>query len=90
MPHSVCPSHSSPPLWFSPGCFNIFMSLRASLVAQMMKKLAAMQETKVRYPSGEDPLEKGMATHSSILAWRIPWTEELGRLQSMELRVRHD
>ena len=66
------------------------MSLRASLVAQMMKKLAAMQETQVRYPGGEDPLEKGMATQSSILAWRIPWTEELGRLQSMELRVRHD
>ena len=56
----------------------------------MMKKLAAMQETQVRYPGGEDPLEKGMATHSSILAWRIPWTEELGRLQSMELRVRRD
>ena len=50
-----------------------------------------MQETWVQPLGWEDPLEKGMATHSSILAWRIPWTEELGGLQSTELqRVRHD
>ena len=50
---------------------------------QMVKNLPAMQEIWVRSLDGEDPLEKGMATHSSILAWNIPWTEELGRLQSM-------
>ena len=50
-----------------------------------------MQETQVPSLGQEDPLEKGMATHSSILAWRIPWTEEPGGLQSMELqKVRHD
>ena len=49
----------------------------------MVKNPPAMQETQVRSLGGEDSLEKGMATHSSILAWRIPWTEEPGRLQSM-------
>ena len=48
----------------------------------MVKNLPAMQETWVRFPSWEDPLGKGMATHSSILAWRIPWTEKPGGLQS--------
>ena len=52
-------------------------SPRASLMAQMVKNLLAMQETRFG-PSLEDPLEKGVATHSSILAWRIPWTEEPG------------
>ena len=52
------------------------------MVAQKVKNLPAMQETRVQCLGQEDPLEKGMATHSSILAWRIPWTEELGRLQS--------
>ena len=57
----------------------------------MVKNLPAMQETQVRSLSQEDPLEKGMATHSSILAWRIPWTEEPGMLQSMgSQRVGHD
>ena len=57
----------------------------------MVKKLPAMQATHVRSLGGEDPLEKGMATHSSILAWRIPWTEERGGLQSMgSQRVGHD
>ena len=51
-------------------------------MAQMVKNLPAMQETQVQSLSGEDPLEKGMAAHSSILDWRIPWTEEPGRLQS--------
>ena len=57
--------------------------VRASLVAESVKNLPAMQETRVRSLGWEDPLEKEMATHSSILTWRIPWAEELGRLQSM-------
>ena len=56
----------------------------ASLVAQTVKNLPAMQETQVQSPSQEDPLEKGMVTHSSILAWSIPGTEEPGGLPSME------
>ena len=52
----------------------------------MVKNLPAVQETWVRSPSWEGPLEKGMATHSSILAWRIPWTEEPGGLQFIESR----
>ena len=63
----------------------------ASLLAQVVKNLPAMQETWVRSQGWEDSLEKGMATHSSILAWKIPWTEEFVRQQSMGLqRVRHD
>ena len=54
-----------------------------SLVAQTVKNLPAMQGTQVQSLGQEDPLEKDMATHSSILAWRIPWTKEPGRLQSM-------
>ena len=54
----------------------------ASLVAQRLKRLPAMWETWVRSLGQEDPLEKEMATHSSILAWRIPWMEELGGLES--------
>ena len=56
-------------------------SLWHSLIAQLVKNTPAMQETPVLFLGWEDPLEKGMATHSSILAWRIPWTEEPGRLQ---------
>ena len=56
------------------------------LLAQMVKRLSAMLETQVRSLGQEDPLEKEMATHSSILAWRIPWTEEPGGLQSMGLQ----
>ena len=56
----------------------------ASLVAQTVKHLPAMQETQVRSMGWEDSLEEETATHSSILAWRILWTEEPGRLQSME------
>ena len=55
----------------------------ASLAAQLVKNLPAMWETQVQSLGREDPLEKEMATHSSILAWRIPWTKEPGRLQSM-------
>ena len=65
--------------------------MRASLVAQMVKNSPAMQETWVQSLGWEDPLEKGTATHSSILTWRIPWTEEPGKLQSMgSKRVRHN
>ena len=65
--------------------------LRASLVAQRVKRLPAMRETWVRFLGREDPLEKEMATHSRTLAWRIPWTEEPGRLQSTgSQRVGHD
>jgi len=64
---------------------------KASLVTQRIRNLPAMQETWIRFLVWEDPLEKGMATHSSILAWRIPWTEEPCRLQSCgSQRVRHN
>ena len=64
---------------------------RASLGAQTVKNPPAVWETRIRSLGGEDPLEKGMATHSSILAWRIPWTEDPGGLQFMgSRRVRHD
>ena len=56
---------------------------RDAIIAQSVKHLSAMQETWVQFLDREDPLEKEMATHSSILAWRIPWTEEPGGLQSM-------
>ena len=58
------------------------MGVWASLVVQMIKNLPAVRETQVLSLGQEGPLEKGMATHSSIHAWRIPWTEEPGRLQS--------
>ena len=57
-----------------------------SLVAQMVKNPPAMHETQVLPLDWEDPLKNGMTTHSRILAWRIPWTEEPGGLQSMELQ----
>ena len=60
-------------------------------MGQTVKNLPAMQETQVRSLGGEDPLERGMATYSSIIAWRISWTEEAGELQSMgSQKVRHD
>ena len=66
-------------------------STSASLVAQMIQNLPVEWESWVQSLGGEDPLEEGMATHSSILAWRIPWTEEPGGLQSTgSQRVRHD
>ena len=68
-----------------------FPSVTASLVAQRLKCLPPMQETRVQSLGQEDPLEKEMVTHSSILAWRIPWTEEPGGLQSTgSQRVGHD
>ena len=65
--------------------------VRASLVAQRLKRLPARRETRVQSLGREDPLEKEMATHSRILAWRIPWMEEPGRLQfTGSQRVGHD
>ena len=65
------------------GIYVKYILHRTSLVAQMVKRLPTLQETRVRDLGGEDPLEKEMATHSSTLAWKIPQTEEPGRLQSM-------
>ena len=71
--------------------FKNVLLIMASLVAQSVKNLPAVQETQVRSLCWEDPLEKEMATHSSILAWKISWTEEPGGLQSIgSQRVRHD
>ena len=67
--------------------YNYIYFVWASLVAQSVKNLPAVQETWVRSLGWEDPLEKEMATHSSILGWKISWTEEPGGLQQ---RVRHD
>ena len=70
---------------------SIISVLGASLVAQIVKRLSTMWETRVQSLGQEDPLETAMATHSSTLAWKIPWTEEPGGLQSMgSQRVRHD
>ena len=70
---------------------SLYGNKGASLVALMVKSLPAVRETQVQSLGQEDPLEKEMATHSSILAWKIPWTEEPGRLQSMgSQRVGHD
>ena len=69
----------------------IYQVPRASLVAQLVRNLPAVQETQVWSLGREDPLEKGVATHSDTLAWRIPWTEEPGGLQSMgSQRVGHN
>ena len=73
---------SKPSLPFSSWLQNTFEKW-ASLVTQTVKNLSAMWETHAQSLGQEDALEKGMATHSSILTWRIPWTEEPGRLQSM-------
>ena len=65
--------------------------MTASLVAQTVKHLPAVRETQVRFLGQEDPLEKETATHSSTPAWKIPWTEDPGRLLSMgSQRARHD
>ena len=82
--------------WDLPGVFlmirmRVWGKSLASLVAQRLKCLPGMRETLVRSLGWEDPLEKEMATHSSTLAWRIPWREGPGRLQSMRWqRVGHD
>ena len=67
---------------------RLFLFYWASLVAKLAKNLPAMQETWVQSLSQGDPLEKKLATHSSTVSWRIPWTEEPGRLQSMGLQSR--
>ena len=70
---------------------SVYLTFWASLVVQTVKSLPAMQETWVRSLDQEDPLEKGIAPHSRILAWRIPWIDGPGGLQSMRLqRVGHD
>ena len=69
---------------------NIFLNQEGSLVTQMVKNLPTVQETRVQSLGQDNPLEKGMAAHSSILAWRIPWIEKRGGLQSMgSQRVGH-
>ena len=84
--HSVGQTESSTDI-----CTLLRVAHGASLVAQLVKNPPAMPETRVRSLGWEDPLEKGMATHSSNLAWRIPWTEVSGRLQSMQSqRVEHN
>ena len=77
---------------YSPTSLSLFiMSIWASLVAHLVKNPPAMQEPWVQSLGWEDPLEEGMATHSSILAWKSPWTEEPGGLQSLgSQRVGHD
>ena len=71
--------------------FKFLLYIEVSLVAQMVKNWLAMRETWVQSLGWEDPLKEGTATHSSIIAWRILWTEKLGRLQSVgSQRVRHD
>ena len=82
-------SHSTSlgPVWLRP----VLALVKASLMAQTVKRLPAMQETRAQSLGREDPLEKEMETHSSTLAWKIPWTEEPGGLESMgSQRVRHD
>ena len=69
----------------------VYIRSRASLVAQSVKNLPEVQETQVQSLGQKNPLEKEIENHFSILAWKIPWTEEPGELQSMGLqRVRHD
>ena len=71
--------------------FLLWYNRHASLVAQTVRHLPAMWETRIRFLGREDPLEKEMAIHSSTLAWKIPWTEEPDRLQSMgSQRIGHD
>ena len=68
-----------------------FLRIDERILPQLIKRLSTMRETQVRSLGQEDPLEKEMAIHSSPIAWRIPWTEESGRLQSMgSQRVGHD
>ena len=92
LPSQVCwpPTTLHPPLPLSQVLGRALLT-PPSLVAQMVMNLPATQETAVQSLGWEDPLEKEKATHSSILAWKIPWTEQPGRLQSTgSQRVRHD
>ena len=84
-------SKEVPSVLASSVCWSLQCLIFASLVAQRLKHLLPMQETQVRSLGREDPLEKEMVTHSSILAWRIPWKEKPGRLQSVgSQRVGHN
>ena len=90
MPASPPPPSCRPVLGFPVKGHPLYSS-QASLEAQSVKNLPAVQETRVQSLGWEDPLEKEMATHSSILAWKVSWTEEPGGLQSVGLqRVRHN
>ena len=87
------PASSEPFVRFDVGSFQVLdePALMTSLVAQAVKHLSTMRETQVRPLGWEDPLEKEMAIHSSTIAWKIPWTEEPGRLHSMgSQRVGHN
>ena len=77
---------------FGPGKgIDVHLASQTSLVAQTVKRLSTMQETRVQSLGWEDPQQKEMAPHSSTIAWKIPWTEEPGRLQSMaSQRVGHN
>ena len=76
--------YKAPTLFYIPSInYIIFTTALSFLAAQTVKRLLAMQETQVRSLGREDPLEKEMAPHSSTLAWKIPWIEEPGRLQSL-------
>ena len=93
----MCGWRSSEDAWGKRAIFDVrpvfasWFCLLTSLVAQMVKRLPTMRETRVQSLGREDFLEKEMATHSSILAWKIPWTEKPGRLQSMgSQRVGHN
>ena len=77
------PGFSYHPFKFTTLLHTPKLELSSSLIAQLVKKLHERQETQVGFLGWEDPLQKEMATHSGILAWRIPWTEEPGRLESM-------
>ena len=90
-PSKIRAFRNCPPILFSYWIYNIHLYIIYIMVAQTVRNLPTMQDTWVQSLGQEDPLEKGMATHSSILACRIPWTEEPGGLQSMRLqRVGHD
>ena len=89
----TCKTATVTPTWVEKPVIShlSLLALVASLVAQMVKHLPAVQDTWVRSPGWEDPLEKEMAIHSSTLAWKTPWMEETGRLQFMgSQRVRHN
>ena len=86
-----CIVHGVTKSWTWLSDFQFHVLIRASLVAQMVKRLPAMRETRVQFLGREDPLEKEMVIHTSTLAWKIPWAEEPDRLQSMgSQRVGHD
>ena len=89
---TIAKCHCNASSWKLPGELRIVqLNCWASLVAQMVECLPAVRETRVQSLGREDPLEEEMATHSSTLAWKIPWTEEPGRLWSMgSQRVGHD